>query len=502
MRSASRLLATLAAGAALLAAPAAAQQLAPTQDSLAALGAELEQVALTGDSALMAGALERLGRAYWRADRFGEAIPFLLSSREIFSVRGESESVARVSNALGSSHYHLGNYELALQSYVRALEIRVASGNVLGQAYVHANIAKAYQDWGQFEQALIRADSAVAFADSAAHSAALGYALNTKAGILASMRRYGDARDAAERSLAAYYSGEPALSAADSLSAWSLNVMVLGEADIAEGRAGDALRRFTEVYERARSSNTRRGQAHALLAIGKALAALAQPSAARASYASALADAEAIGNRPYRLEALQELSRTTERLGDARAALRYARQHEALRDSLFSARSAQRVAAIELEAEAMRQRSAAAALALQQADQAEDLRRQRTMTALYGALLLMALGFLAALVRANRIVRARESELTKRNEELHAAMAEVQTLSGLIPICANCKSVRDDAGFWRSVEEFVGSRSTAQFSHAICNTCGPKLYGEDWEPPVGPSSPQAAPKTSAPPVRG
>lgn len=114
----------------------------------------------------------------------------------------------------------------------------------------------------------------MALADSAEHAAALGYALNTRAGILASLKRYADARESAERSLAAYYSGSPSLGRADSLTAWSLNVMVLGEADIAEGRAEDALRRFSEILERARRTNTLRGQAQTLLAIGRAQEAL------------------------------------------------------------------------------------------------------------------------------------------------------------------------------------------------------------------------------------
>jgi tetratricopeptide (TPR) repeat protein len=497
----------VATGVALLARPEpAVAQLSPTTDSIATLRAELEQVAGTGDSLLVAGALERLGRAYWRADRFADAITFLLSARHIVESRGERESVARISNALGSSHYHLGNYELALQSYVRALEIRVADGNALGQAYVHANIAKAYQDWGQLEQALARADSAVALADSAQHSAALGYTLNTRADILADLKRHAEARESAERSLAAYYSGSPSLSRADSLSAWSLNVMVLGDADIAEGRAVDALRRFTEIYDRARQSNTRRGQAQALLAMGRAQEALARHADARASYAAAERDAEYIGNRTYRLEALEGLSRTAERLGDATEALRFARRHDALRDSVFNARSAQRVAAIELEAEALRQRAATAALAAEQEAQADDLRQQRRMTVLYAALLVLALAFVLAQFRVNRRVRQRESELAASHAELQRALAEVQALSGLIPICASCKNVRDDAGFWRSVEEYVGSRSAAHFSHSICNACGPKLYGDDWEPSTGASAPEdtAAPaRTPAdqPPAR-
>jgi PAS domain-containing protein len=60
--------------------------------------------------------------------------------------------------------------------------------------------------------------------------------------------------------------------------------------------------------------------------------------------------------------------------------------------------------------------------------------------------------------------------------ELQAALVSVKTLRGLLPICANCKKVRDDEGYWRSVEEYVMEHSEAHFSHGICPDCMKKLY--------------------------
>jgi GAF domain-containing protein len=60
--------------------------------------------------------------------------------------------------------------------------------------------------------------------------------------------------------------------------------------------------------------------------------------------------------------------------------------------------------------------------------------------------------------------------------ELREALAQVKTLRGLLPICANCKKVRDDQGYWHSVEVYVRDHSEAEFSHAICPECMKKLY--------------------------
>ena len=54
---------------------------------------------------------------------------------------------------------------------------------------------------------------------------------------------------------------------------------------------------------------------------------------------------------------------------------------------------------------------------------------------------------------------------------LHRARLEIRTLEGIIPICAACKKVRDDEGFWARVEDYVAKRTPAQFSHGLCPDC-------------------------------
>ena len=64
----------------------------------------------------------------------------------------------------------------------------------------------------------------------------------------------------------------------------------------------------------------------------------------------------------------------------------------------------------------------------------------------------------------------------KTQLKLKEAFDEIKTLKGLIPICANCKKVRDDDGFWGMIEEYVSEHSEAVFSHSICPDCSTKLY--------------------------
>lgn len=67
--------------------------------------------------------------------------------------------------------------------------------------------------------------------------------------------------------------------------------------------------------------------------------------------------------------------------------------------------------------------------------------------------------------------KAAEVDRERLIGELKQALAEVKTLSGLIPICARCKKVRDDRGFWSQVEAYVQRHSRATFSHGLCPDC-------------------------------
>lgn len=75
-----------------------------------------------------------------------------------------------------------------------------------------------------------------------------------------------------------------------------------------------------------------------------------------------------------------------------------------------------------------------------------------------------------------RQLKERNQELESRSAELREAMDHVKTLSGLIPICCECKNIRDDQGYWKVVEEYISEHSEARFSHGICPECIRKLY--------------------------
>lgn len=74
------------------------------------------------------------------------------------------------------------------------------------------------------------------------------------------------------------------------------------------------------------------------------------------------------------------------------------------------------------------------------------------------------------------LLTVEQTNLLDEKQNLERALKEVKTLSGLIPICSNCKKIRDDEGYWQQVETYVRNHSTADFSHGICPECYEKLY--------------------------
>ncbi len=71
-----------------------------------------------------------------------------------------------------------------------------------------------------------------------------------------------------------------------------------------------------------------------------------------------------------------------------------------------------------------------------------------------------------------------EKERERLIGELQQALAEIKTLRGIVPICASCKKIRDDEGYWQQVEVYVRDHTEAEFSHGICPECARTLYPE------------------------
>ncbi|HPA62952.1 MAG TPA: hypothetical protein PLH15_04100 [Spirochaetota bacterium] len=81
-----------------------------------------------------------------------------------------------------------------------------------------------------------------------------------------------------------------------------------------------------------------------------------------------------------------------------------------------------------------------------------------------------------ALNQKNQELVASKTNLEENLKRLEEASRNIKILSGLIPICASCKKIRDDDGYWHQIEKYINEHSDAVFSHGLCPACAKKMY--------------------------
>ena len=426
------------------------------------------------DSLTLALARYEVGFILWGRTQYDSALTYLRAALPVQLKYTDLLQLGRIHNTTGASYYQLGLYEQALDAFLAAREARQLAGDTLGMVRSITNIGKTYHDWGQYARAHASFDEAIALARQYERGApVLGYALVSKANVAIDERQFDDAARLIRESRAAYNAPLVGRRAVDSLDSWELTEAASALLLLRQGQARDAVPPLEAVVRSAADRGNLRNQIIALLHMSEARQTLNDRLGARDGYARALALSRQAGQRGSVMKALRQLAMLEDALGAPAASVGHFTAYLALRDTLFSQDAASRIATREARAETER-------VLQQNAAQEALIGRQRTMVLLSGGLVVLALVLVGVLVRDARRERARTDELRKVNDELRDALGQVKVLSGLIPICAHCKKVRDDQGYWNAVESFIGERSDARFSHSICQSCGPKLYGDVW----------------------
>jgi len=447
----------------------------------------LQFLGAAGDSVELARAHNQVGLAHWNLVQYDSAVAHFQEARDLWLALDDRDSLGRVYNNLGAAHYQWGNYELALTWFLEAMEYRRGTDNVPGQALALTNVGRTYHDWGLHGHARDAYEEAIRLADEADYLFGQAYArLN-----LGELRlEQGDLEEAHayfRESLEAYGADPTRIDPSAALGGRILNTLGLARIDVERGDIEAALRDLLATLELSRQAEHPRYEARTRLALGEAYLATGQHESALEHLTLGLDAARERDQRPIALELVGALAEVEAARGEPARALEHLRGHLALRDSLFSEGATHRIAALEAQSEIDRQQRANLALREEQRIQEAVIHRQRTIAALTGGLLVLLVVLAGVLVYFNRRGRERARALADANEvlertnrELRETQQEVQTLKGLVPICSSCKRVRDDEGYWSSVESYVTRRSDASFSHSICNECGPAQFPEDW----------------------
>ncbi len=106
--------------------------------------------------------------------------------------------------------------------------------------------------------------------------------------------------------------------------------------------------------------------------------------------------------------------------------------------------------------------------------------RQTSITLEAASAPIVYLGQESILTVGRDITERKLAEVERENliKELQDALVRIKTLQGLLPICAGCKKIRDDSGYWNQLESYISTHSEAEFTHSLCPPCASKLYPE------------------------
>ena len=389
-----------------------------------------EGFARAGNAHGEAQAYNTLGLIALDRAEYDRALEYHLRALAIRERAGDREGLGYSYNNIGNIYRATGNYEKALEYHRQGLAIKIQLGNKPSEAFSHHNIGRVYQDMGDSPRAL----------ESYRKGLALREALGDRYGVAASLNSIGQVEEASNpRAALATY--ERALGIRRAMGDW-------------------------------------RGEAETFNNIGHVYRRLGDTSRAMDALTRALAVTEKREAPVTRVATLKHLSETEDAAGNARAALAWFREYVALKDTLFNQESLERTARLQAAHESER-REAQITILEQEGQLAEAaLNREAVVRWALIAVLALVVLSLATLYARFRFKQQSEARLRSQAAALAEALDRARTLRGLLPICASCKKIRDDNGYWTQVEAYVRAHSEAEFTHSLCPDCTDQLYPE------------------------
>lgn len=367
----------------------------------------------------------------------------------------DERALANGHDLLGLTLLRIGQVDEALDAHLDAYAIREGLDDLHGLAYSHNNLGNAYRRLGDFPHALEHHREAIALKEALGHRGSLAYSHENLGDVHRAMGNWQEALACYERARALHHQFPDPAGLASVLTG-------IGIVRQAQGEGEEALALFDEALELWRGAGEAHGEAVARLNRGRALASIGRRDEADAELGAALAGFEEIGARLRvfeTLEALAELERARDRPA---AALAHLVRAHALEKSASSTDLTRRLARARHDRE-----------------RALELRAQRRERDALAALALLALVLVGAVSWAYLQRRRSEQLLAAKAEALERALGESRTLRGLLPICAGCKRIRDDAGYWEQLEVYIRARSEAEFTHGLCPDCARRLFPEE-----------------------
>lgn len=457
----------------------------------------------------LAAALSKLGKP-------AEAIETAKKGLTLAERSGSGDLSAQMQVRLGNAFFYYSSYPKALEYYQRALAFYKKEGNVLQYYRLLCNIGNCHLRAGDRIKALEYLLLALKLAEKRDSSQEYANILNSLGVLYLESKDYQNA----EKYFSLYMPVALKMGNPDQISAGYNN---LGFLFRRRKNSAQALHYFQKALEVKEASGAPLNKGPTLLNIGEVYLYTGQPEKAAVYFKEAIRFCEVSGDKRYLANGCLNMARVRLYMGRAvgmkeyidraretareiksneqeaqccelsasyyimigahRAALTAMESAAEFRNRVHNESINRRVAELqsiylvnkkEQEIELLNKEKAIGQLELQTAAAQKTL--LIGMLAILIVLVLLLVNRYRLKNRAHREIEAKNLELTRAYGELAAAHEEISALGGLLPICAVCKSIRDDQGYWRQVEVYIRQHSQADFSHSICPVCAEKLY--------------------------
>jgi len=443
--------------------------------------------AVQNDS-LIAKSLSLIGRARWNMGNFTEALDAYLAAERLFKVLNDTASLGSVYNAIGSIHWFLGNYDIALDHYQRSLKIREALQENDKIALILNNIGLVFQDWGQIDEAIPYHKKALNLAEKIDYPFGKAYSRINLGIIWTKKGQYQKALQMFKKASKYFYNlKDPA-----------------GVAYIEKFLADvyDRLNQNEKAFEYYQSSMKNSQKVNnifrttvAQFNIGRIYKKMGDKDKAELFIRQSLVNSKLHKYKTLIKKGYELLAQINEERKNYKEALDYFKLAAAYNDSIFNEQKIAAISDLQLRLKFEQQERENAVLRKNNKIQELTISRQKlqrnALIIILGLILItliliihkwyIARNINALLKRQNKEIKAINQEKEELINELKEALENVNQLENLLPICASCKKIRNDEGYWSSVEDYISKHSNIKFSHGICPDCMMKLYPEYYD---------------------
>jgi len=373
-----------------------------------------------------------LGTIYLEAGNFVEAMSYSRKSMEIYEELEDKNGIASVLSVIARVYLSQGIFDKALEHYHMSLrKIQECGASKEEIATRHMNIGVCYNSLHRLNLALSSYEYALKIMEESGNRKKLAYLYNNIGTIYGEKEELDKAQEYFHKALDIRQDLGDKPGIASTLG----NQGILHEIHGENESALKCFIRGLELYEEIGNS---RGIAHTCGWIGDIYVTLGHLDEAESYIIRGLSITRKLKLKDWEIFCLEKITNLYEVKGDLQKALQHSRELKTCMEEHLNEKSMDKIAGLQVQFETEKKEKEA------------------------------------------EIYRLKNVELSKMNDELRDALAHVNRLQGMLPICASCKKVRDDDGYWQQIESYISDHSEAKITHGICPECMIKLYGKEF----------------------